>query len=698
MNPIDLFFTPKSVAIIGASSNPNKLSFGILKNLTSYGYQGKVYPINPKAKEILNLTCYPSILAVPETVDLAVIVLPAQYILQVLKDCAEKGIRAVTIISGGFKEIGGDGASLELDLLKIARENSMRLIGPNCVGTVDLHSGLNTSFINGLPPKGSIAFISQSGAVLGGAVDYLLNKGIGFSHFVSLGNEADITETDMIEYFAGDPKVKAIMIYAESIQDGARFIEVTKKVTPRKPVILIKAGRSEAGARAVSSHTGSLAGSQAAYLAAYKQSGVIFADTLDELYSIASGFESQPLPAGPSVVIITNAGGPAALASDALEAQGMTLANLDQSTMDEIRKHVNPAAQVQNPIDMLGGASPEEYKTALEIALKDPNVDAVIPILVPQSLVNSGEVAEVFGKASQLSEKPMIACLMGKASLAKAFDLLKKYNVPAFPFPETCATVLGKMHQYTQIREQTSAAEVHLTGDQLKVNQILNKHTTHALGEFETRPILQAYDIPVIPAQFASTPDETLEIAEQIGYPLVMKIVSPNILHKSDSGGIALNLKNVDEVRTAYNNMFATMRKHQPDAVIDGVLIQKMASSGQEVIIGMKRDSNFGPLMMFGLGGIYVELFKDIAFRVAPMTQKDALEMIEETSAGKLLKGIRGNQPSDIDAVVDTLLKLSQLAIDHPQILEIEINPFLVHEIGKGAVALDARAILKEKG
>jgi len=698
MNPIDLFFTPKSVAIIGASSNPNKLSFGILKNLTSYGYQGKVYPINPKAKEILNLTCYPSILDVPEPVDLAVIVLPAHFILQVLKDCAEKGVHAVTIISGGFKEIGGEGISLELELLKVAHENNIRLIGPNCVGTVDLHSGLNTSFINGLPPKGSIAFISQSGAVLGGAVDYLINKGIGFSHFVSLGNEADITETDMIEYFAGDPKVKAIMIYAESIRDGARFIEVTKKVTPRKPVILIKAGRSEAGARAVSSHTGSLAGSQAAYQAAYKQSGVIFAETLDELYSIASGFEAQPLSAGPNVVIITNAGGPAALASDALEAQGMTLANLAQSTIDEIRKHVNPAAQVQNPIDMLGGASPEEYSIALEIALKDPHVDAVIPILVPQSLVNSGEVAEVFGKASRLSEKPMIACLMGKASLTKAFEVLIKYNVPAFPFPETCATVLGKMYKYTQIRDQTSTPEVHLPGDKSEVNLVLSKHTNYALGEFETRPILQAYDIPVIPAQFAPTHDEALKIAEQIGYPLVMKIVSPNILHKSDSGGIALNLKNVDEVRTAYNNMFATVKKHQPDAVIDGVLIQKMASGGQEVIIGMKRDPNFGPLMMFGMGGIYVELFKDIAFRVAPITQKDAFEMIEETSAGKLLKGIRGDQPSDIAAVVDTLLKLSQLAMNHPQILEIEINPFLVHEIGKGAVALDARAILKEKG
>jgi len=698
MNPIDLFFTPNSVAIIGASSNPDKLSFGILRNLASYGYQGKVYPINPKAKEILDLTCYPSILDVPETVDLPVIVLPAQYILQVLKDCAEKGIRAVTIISGGFKEIGGEGISLELELLKVAHENNMRIIGPNCVGTVDLHSGLNTSFINGLPPKGSIAFISQSGAVCGGAVDYLIGKGIGFSHFVSLGNEADITETDMIEYFAGDPKVKAIIIYAESIRDGARFIEVTKKVTPRKPVILIKAGRSEAGARAVSSHTGSLAGSQAAYQAAYKQSGVIFADTLNELYSIASGFEAQPLPAGPNVVIITNAGGPAALASDALEAQRMTLANLTQSTIDEIRKHVNPAAQVQNPIDMLGGASPEEYKTALEIALKDPNVDAVTPILVPQSLVDSAAVAEVFGKASQLSEKPMIACLMGKASLTKAFDVLKKYNVPAFPFPETCATVLGKMYQYTQIQEQTSAPEVHFTGDQSKVNQILSKHTNHALGEFETRPILQAYDIPVIPAQFAPTHDKALKIAEQIGYPLVMKIVSPNILHKSDSGGIALNLKNPDEVSTAYNNMLAAVKIHQPDAVIDGVLIQKMASGGQEVIIGMKRDPNFGPLMMFGLGGIYVELFKDIAFRVAPITKKDAFEMIEETSAGKLLKGIRGNQPSDIDAVVDSLLKLSQLAMDQPQILEIEINPFLVHEIGKGAFALDARAILKEKG
>ena len=467
-------------------------------------------------------------------------------------------------------------------------------------------------------------------------------------------------------------------------------------MTPIKPVILIKAGRSEAGARAVSSHTGSLAGSQAAYQAAYRQGGVIVADTLEELFSIASGFEAQPLPKGTRVAIVTNSGGPAALASDILEKQGMTLANLDQSTMGEIRKHVNPAAQVQNPIDMLGGASPEEYKTAIHAVLADPNVDAVIPILVPTSLVNSAEVAHVIGKATQATDKPVIACMMGKASLEKALDVLKQYKVPVFPFPETCALVLGKMYQYQQMQSAPGQDDLPTTKVNTTVADILQTTKSITLGEHETRPILEAYGIPTVRAEFASTVEKAKQVAETIGYPVVMKIVSPDILHKSDSGGIALNLQTSADIAASYQEMIVTVSKNEPKAAIEGVLIEKMAQSGIEVIIGMKRDPNFGPLIMFGLGGIYVELFKDIAFSIAPLTRDDATYMIEATSAGKLLKGIRGNTAADIEAVTEAILSLSQIALNHPEIQEIEINPFLVYPQGKGALALDARAILKD--
>jgi acetate---CoA ligase (ADP-forming) len=694
MDTIKNFFKPRGVALIGASSDPSKLSHGILKNLLSYGFEGGVYPVNPKSDRILDLPCYPSITEVPDPVDLAVIILPAPYIAQVVDDCGKRGIRSVIVISGGFKEVGPEGLQREMELLSIAEKWGIRIIGPNCVGTVDLHSGLNTSFIKGLPPKGGIAFISQSGAVCGGAVDYLLDKGLGFSHFISLGNQADVSETDMIAYLAQDPAVKVIAIYAESIRNGARFIETVKQTTPNKPVLILKAGRSVSGAKAVSSHTGSLAGSNDAYQAAFEQSGAIVAHSMEELFVLASVFSTQPLPFGNRVAIVTNAGGPAALASDVLDQYGLSLATLHPDTIAQLRAVMSPAAQLENPVDMLGGATPEEYCLAMELVLADANVDAVIPVLVPQALVNSAAVAQAWVNTVQTSNKPVTACIMGEASVQRAFEILRDNGIPSFVFPEDCARGLGQLYAYANSRNIGDSQPFSLP-QQSVAAEYLNNTPSTSLGERETRTLLSYYDIPMINGDFAKTSHEAQTIAENIGYPVAMKIVSPHILHKSDAGGIVLNLQNAGELLSAYDAMMNQVSKSHQSAQIEGVLIEKMAPKGVEVIVGMKRDPSFGPLMMFGLGGIYVELFKDVAFGIAPLTRADVNRMIDNTKASALLAGIRGGAKLDREALVELILHLSAIAQNHPQIQEIEINPLLILPDGQGVMALDARAILE---
>ncbi len=697
MTQIANFFSPKGVAIIGASADPNKLSHGILKNMLSYGYTGAIYPVNPKSEKILDLPCYPTVTEVPDPVELAVIILPSKFILPVVKACGERGIKAAIIISGGFKEIGEDGLRLEIEVLEIAKTYGMRLVGPNCVGTVDLYSGLNCTFINGIPTKGGVAFVSQSGAVIGAATDYLLGKGVGFSHFVSLGNEADITETDMIEHLGNDDNVSVIAVYAESIKYGPRFIRSAREVSKKKPIVILKSGRSEAGARAVSSHTGSLAGSQEAYQAAFRQAGVIQVDEIKELYALASGFSNQPLPLGNRVAIVTNAGGGGALASDALEKAGLQLATFAPETIEAMRPKMNPASGLRNPVDMLGGASPEEYEVALTHVLADPNVDAVLPIIVPTSLVDTRAVAEEWVKASKKSNKPMLCCLMGEASLGEAMNYLHEQEMPVFTFPEDSAATLGKMYAYTQLREQATKTEPHVMQTSSFVTDLLSQQNAQAMGEHETRNLLEAYNVPIVEGGFAKDATEAVVVAQKTGYPVVIKIVSPQILHKSDAGGIMLNIADDKQLRSAVDEMKTRINANAPDAVIEGYLIEKMAPKGMEVIVGMKRDPNFGPLIMFGMGGIFVELFKDVAFGIAPLSKTDVSRMIESTKAGTLLKGYRGGEALDILALEDAILKLSSISVNHPEIAEIEINPLLVLPEGKGVLALDARAILERE-
>ncbi len=692
------FFKARGVALVGASGSPNKLSYGILRNMLQYGYKGGVYPVNPRYNEILGVRCYPDIASVPDPVDLAVIIVPAGNTPQMISECGLRGIKAAIVISGGFKEVGAEGQELENEVLRIARGYGMRIIGPNCVGTLDLNSGLNSTFIQGLPSKGRIGFISQSGALGGGVIDYIADKRVGFSMFASLGNEADVTETDLLEYLANDPDTAVIAIYVEAIRDGVRFMDVARQVTRHKPVVLLKAGRTSAGARAVSSHTGSLAGSNTAYRAAFEQSGVIEAHTINELFEIAVALDFQPLPRGKRTVILTNSGGPAALASDSLASNGMELHNLTPQTRENLRPLLNPSAQVGNPVDMLGGAEPKEYSAALELLLKDENVDAVLAILVPQALVNPAQVATVLGeRAAAQSEprKPVIACFMGERSIGEARVVLQEMQIPMYVFPEATGRVLGAMQRYAAwLASPSDASSGPVNLDRLAARIGLDHgRVCKTMGEAETRPILQAYGVPLVEARMARTVDEATAAAEDLGYPVALKVVSPEILHKSDVGGIRLGLSNAEAVRKGFLEMYSQIASSVPSARIEGALVERMAPKGVEVIVGMKRDPNFGPLIMFGMGGVTVELYGDVAFRIAPIGRKDALEMIHSIKGSRLLTGFRDTPPADVDALVDIILRMSQLSMDFPEIDEMEINPLRVFPAGQGVLALDCRLI-----
>ena len=690
------FFDAKGVAILGASTNPKKLSYGILENLVSYGYKGEVYPVNPNATEILGRKAYASIADVPDPVELAVVVLPVTVIMETMREIGERGIKAVVIITGGFRELGEEGAKVELAVKELARSYGMRVVGPNCVGTIDVRTGLDSTFIKGLPQAGPIAFISQSGAICGGVIDLIINSRIGFSHFASLGNEMDVTETDMLEYFAEDENVNVIAMYVEGIQDGPRFMEVARRVSQKKPIVFLKAGKNDAGAKAVSSHTGSLAGSYAAYQAALSQAGVVEVETISQLFNVAWALGTQPLPAGKRVAITTNAGGAAALAADSLAFNGFELAKISPEIQQKLRTKLNPSAQVSNPVDMLGSVSPEDYIWSLGNLDADEGVDVLLPILVPQSLVDTLGVAKAWVEIGKQTNKTLLTCLMGERSTLESEQWLNMAGVPVFAYPDEAGRVLKGMQQYKQVLSKPPFKPIEARNiDHNKMAAALAlANGARAVGEYETRIMLEAYGIRNVPGDLAMDVDEALMIADKSGYPVVMKIVSEDILHKSDSGGIALDILNPEQLRVEYDAMLARIAQIEPSARIRGVMVEQMAPKGLEVIIGMRRDPTFGPLMMFGLGGTMVELLKDISFKVAPLTSEDIDEMIENTLAGKLLKGYRSSAKADIKAVKDTIARLSQLSLDNPAISEIEINPLIVYPEGQGAISLDSRAIM----
>ena len=691
------FFRPSSVAVIGASRDPEKLGYAVLANLKNGGFPGALYPVNPKAGEILGLKAYPTVLDIPGPVDLAVIVIPYPLVPEALRQCGEKGVPAAVVISAGFREAGREGLERELELVQIARQYHIRLIGPNCLGVIDTHTPLNATFAAGMPPGGPIAFMSQSGALGTAVLDMAMAGRIGFSRFVSLGNKADVNEVDLLEAWEDDPGSKVILAYIEGLPDGQKFMEVARRVTRKKPVVAVKSGVTRSGARAVSSHTGSLAGSEAAYHAAFRQAGVIRAESMEHLFDLALAFAYQPLPRGDRIAIVTNAGGPGILATDALEHAGLQLARLRPETVQALMADLPSAASAANPVDVLGDALADRYEHALRLVLADPGVDGVLVIVTPQAMTQIEETAHVVGRVARETDKPILGCFMGESRIAAGIAILQQYGIPNYPFPERAAAALAAMVRYRQERERPSYAPTHFEADTAAVRKVLDEARSQgrvSIGDAEARAILEAYGFPLPPSHLAATPEEAIAAAEEMGYPVVLKVASPDILHKTDVGGVRLNLRSPADVRDAFDLIVYRASRYVPGARIWGCLVQKMVPPGREVLIGMSRDPQFGPLVAFGLGGIYVEALKDVVFRVAPFGPEEAAEMIREIRSYPLLEGVRGEPPADHAALVDALCRVSQLVTDFPEIVELDINPLVVYEEGRGAVALDMRLVL----
>lgn len=697
---LEMFFTPKSVAVIGAAREPGKLGYGVLSNILSCGYNGKIYPINPKADEILGLPCYPSVLHVPGDVELAVVVVPNKFVLQIMEECGQKGVKGVIIITAGFREAGTDGIKLEHQVMDIAKQYGIRVVGPNCLGIISTHTPLNASFAAGMPPKGQIAFMSQSGALCTAILDWALAKEIGFSHFVSLGNKADVNEIDLLQAWENDANSRVIIVYMEGIGDGPRFMQVARQVTQHKPVIAVKSGNTAAGSRAVSSHTGSLSGSEKAYEAAFNQSGILRCSSIEQLFDYSLAFAYQPPLKGNRIAIVTNAGGPGIMATDALELNGMKLATLQPKTIEILRQGLPAAANFYNPVDVIGDALADRYTHALKAVLADKNVDGVIVILTPQVYTQIELTAETVCRLAAEHDKPVLACFMGEQKVGPGIRILNQHNIPNYSFPERAVGAMRAMYQYCQRVERPAPDYVRFVVDQKRVQEIFARARADGrltLGDAEAREVMEAYGLRIPRSVLAKTIDEAVAAAEDIGYPVVMKIASPDILHKSDIGGVRLNVRDAEQVRDLFDLLIYRARHYMETAQIWGVQVQEMVPKGKEVIIGVNRDPQFGPLLMFGLGGVYVEVLKDVTFRVAPVSRQEATEMIDEIRSYHLLRGVRGERPSDLGAIVDSILRVSQLVTDFPEIVEMDINPLMVHEAGKGAVAVDMRFVLKEK-
>src|SRR4030042_552714 len=691
---LDSFFNPKSIAIIGASRTPGKVGYDILKNSIQYGYQGAVYPINPGATEILGVKCYPSIFDVSDKIDLAVVVVPSKNVLEVNEQCGKKGIDSAIIITAGFRESGSEGAKLENDLVKKAKKAGVRFIGPNCLGLIDTHSGVNASFAAGMPHKGSIGFFSQSGALCLAVLDRALPEEIGFSKFISMGNKADISDTDIMLALAEDDNTKVILGYIEGVSDGRSFMEVASKVSKKKPLIILKSGITTSGARAASSHTGALAGREAAFDAAFKQSGVIKAHTMGELFNYALAFANQPLPEGPNIAILTNSGGPGIIAADASDKSDLQIVPLHKDTIDELSTFLPPVASFYNPIDILGDSGAEWYEKALYTVLKDEKIQGVVVLLTPTAVVDVDATAKAIANIANLVDKPILTSFMGKKSVESGSKILMNYNVPNYSYPEEAIYSLNAMYRYHVWINRPEKTYPHLSGLKKKVVNVfedIKKEGRERLTESEVHEVLNAYGFLQPKSLLARTSEDAVAASKGIGYPVAMKIVSPQIIHKSDIGGVKINLNNKKDVENAFFEITTRVRNIMPTAHIDGVMIQEMIKDGREVIIGITNDAQFGHMIMFGLGGIYVEVLKDFFLRITPLSQEDAHEMIREIKTFPLLRGVRGEAEADIEAIEKSLLILSQMALDFPQIIEADINPLLIKKRGEGVVAIDAR-------
>ena len=697
-----IFFSPKSIAIIGASEKPG-VGKTIFYNIAKH-FKGKIYPVTPSNPTVGGLTAYKNVLDIPDSVDLAVVAAPSKFTPAVMEEVGKKRIKGAIIVSAGFKEVDEAGAKLEREVGEIAKKYGIRVIGPNCLGIMSFSKDniMNSTFLKVTPKYGNIALVSQSGAICAATVEDAEAQDIGFSKVISMGNKVDMDESDVLELLAEDEDTRVIVMYLEDIRNGRRFMEIAKEITTekKKPIIVLKAGRTAEGAKAAASHTGALGGSDANYEAAFAQCGVIRVDTMGELFDLATAFSKQPLPDG-DVVIVSNAGGPAIISTDACSRYGLKMADMS-SIKDEIAKVIPPYGSPRNPVDIVGDADYLRFEKVLLLVLAHPNVGSVVTMCTPSATLNYDDLARVLVKMSQqFPNKTILASLMGLAEGIENRKIMSEGGIPYYLYAEPAIKTLKAMYDFEKWvdKASTKAPTLQFTKDTDKVKSIfenVRKHGRANLLEEEGYEVLQAYGFPTPQSILCTTEQEGIDAARQIGYPLVMKIVSPDIIHKSDAGGVKVGVKTDDELKSAFRTITENALKYKSDAKIKGVLVQEMVKSAKETILGASQDPTFGPVIMFGLGGIYVEVLKDVVFGVAPIDEQEAINMVESIKTIKLLKGVRGEKSSDLRAIADSLQRLSQLVVDFQEIKEFDINPLLVLEEGKGARVVDARIILSQ--
>jgi acetyltransferase len=695
IGPLDPILRPRAVAVVGASRQAGTIGHQLVLNLVDYGYTGTVYPVNPRAASVHAIHSHPSVSAIGAPVDLAVIAVPKQFVSAVAEDCATAGVRGIVVISAGFREVGPEGAELERSLMDVVRRSGMRMVGPNCMGVLnaDPTVSMNATFAPLMPPFGGVAFVSQSGAMGLSVLDYAREYGIGISQFVSVGNKPDVSGNDLLAQWENDPAVSVILMYTEDFGNPRRFREIASRITKRKPIIALKSGRSVVGARAASSHTGALAASDAAVEALLGQAGVLRAASVEELFDMAMAFGRQPLPRSRRTAVLTNAGGPGILAADALEANGLELPELGAETVARLTPLFSPEASIRNPLDMIASATPEGYRAALGALLADPAVDSVVAIFIPPLGVAQEAVAEAMTATAQAHpDTPLLAVLMGRNGLPQGKAELHEAGIPAYLFPEAAARALAAMCRQREWLDRAADVGAPLTVDRDAATAIIARARSEQrtkLSEPESLALLEAYGIVTARAAMATSAAQAVKVAEHVDYPVVMKIVSPDISHKTDVGGVIVGLADANAVSAAYDRMHAEVTRRAPGARLDGVIVQRMVRGGREMIAGVTRDRLFGPLVMFGLGGVLVEVLRDVVFRLAPLSERDAADMVAGIRSAAILAGVRGEPPADRAALAEVVRRVAQLAVDFSEIEDMDVNPLLAFE--RGAVAVDAR-------
>ncbi len=697
--PRDRIFNPKSIAVLGVTQTPGAVPYDIFYNILSSGYTGVLYPVAPGKRSICTVPAYRYLTDIEDDIDLAVIVFPANVCDKALEMCGEKGVKGVIIISAGFREVGGEGAKREQRITEICSECGISLIGPNCLGVIntDPKIRMNVSFARTMPAEGRIAFLSQSGALCTAVLDYALAKNIGFSKFVSFGNKAGVTEVGLLDYLHQDEQTDVILLYLEELRDGRALIESAKRITHgenAKPILAIKAGRTRQGADAASSHTGSLAAEDNICEAVFREAGIIRVNSIEELFNAAILLAYQPLPAGDRLAIVTNAGGPGVMATDAAVSVGLTMSRFEPETVARLDAALPASANKKNPVDLIGDARSDRYKAALEALLEDPNVDQALVILTPQSMTDIEEIAREIVKVYEETSKPIACSFMGASDVRAGIEILQKVHIPHYVMPEWACEAMADVQRILQWRRTELKEFVPMPVDRAAAEAVITDLPAGYLREDQALAVLKAYGFPVPKHRLCKNADEAvafIEGSEGIDYPVVLRLVSPEILHKTEVKGVALDLPDADAVREAYKAMMDHVARMRPDAEVLGVIVRRMIPAGHELILGSKRDTVFGPTLMFGMGGVFVELLGDVAFALAPIDEGSASRMVRQVKAFQLLEGTRGMPPADIGWIEESLRRLGQLVADFERISELDVNPMIVGQTKERSAVADVR-------